>query len=81
MLNVQKKAVQCGEMGGVGIMSKFIYVLTLILVVAKIFGLITLNWGLCLAPFLVYAIVKFIVYGVLLDKATKLLKEIDEGEK
>lgn len=53
-------------------MFKFCAILSLILVIAKIFSLITLGWWLCLAPILVYIavwaviIVLGIIFGVIL---------------
>lgn len=61
-------------------MSKFIYVLTIILVLAKIFSLITISWGACLAPFVLYVFVKAMFWAILLGKATEVLKEMDEKE-
>lgn len=39
----------------------FCAILTLILVVAKIFSLITLSWLLCLAPFLISLAIKLLI--------------------
>jgi len=41
---------------------KFCMILSLILVIAKILGLITLGWGTCLAPVIVTLIVKIALW-------------------
>lgn len=72
-------------MGGVVIVSKFIYALTLILVIAKIFGLVAFTWGVCLLPAVCLIVVKTAIYFTLLNKVLdagkQLLEEVDEGKE
>lgn len=61
-------------------MSKFLYTLSIIFVVAKIFGLVTFSWGLCLLPALCVIIGKIFFCGWFLERLTKALKELEEME-
>ena len=71
-----------GEKGDVIIMSKFIYALTLILVVAKILSLVTFTWGVCLLPAICLIVVKttiyFVLLGKILDTGKEVLREIEK---
>ncbi len=68
-------------MGGADIMSKFLYAISIILVVAKIFGLITLSWGTCLLPGLCVIVIKCVLYGWTLGKFSEILEELNEEER
>lgn len=67
-----------GEKGDADIMNKFLYTLSIILVVAKIFNLVTFTWGLCLLPALLVIIYRTVMSGFILGKASDLLKDIEE---
>lgn len=43
----------------------FCAILSLILVLAKIFSLITLSWWICLAPFLIAVALKILIIAIL----------------
>lgn len=43
----------------------FCAILSLILVLAKIFSLITLSWWICLAPFLIAVVLKILIIAIL----------------
>ena len=62
-------------MGGASIMSKFLYTLSIILVLAKIFGLITCSWGICLLPAIVVIVTKCLIYWKIIDVTVNVVRE------
>lgn len=56
-------------------MSKFLYILSIILVIAKILGLVTLSWGTCLLPALIVIVVKSVFYMITIGKIFEILTE------
>ena len=72
--------MEYGETGGAIIRSNYLYILSIILVIAKIIGLVTFGWGICLLPAICVILIKCVLYGWAMGKLTDLIKEIDKEE-
>ena len=62
-------------------MAKFLYALSLILVIAKILGLVAFTWGVCLLPAVCVIVIKTAIYFTLLNKILDAGKELLDEEK
>lgn len=56
-------------------MSKFLYILSIILIIAKIAGLVTFSWGICLLPAIIVIVAKVVITLIITYKAFAILEE------
>ena len=58
-------------------MSNYLYILSLILVIAKIAGLVAFGWGICLLPAMCVIVIKTVLYGWAIGKLSDAIRELD----